>query len=95
MDDDTTTATARLPGLELELRHRWLPDEGGEEIVLRLRAAPSLEAFGRLIETASPVTLWLELTRLAWAPWLAAAEAMLAASSPPPLLPKPGPAHDR
>jgi hypothetical protein len=96
MDDEaTTTATARLPGLDLELRHRWLPDEGGEEIVIRLRAVPSLEAFGRLMETANPFALWMEVARLAWVPWLAAAEAMRAASGPLALLPKPGPQPKR
>jgi hypothetical protein len=65
---DDTRAVARLPNLEIEIRHRKDPEEGAEYLSLSLRATPDLDA----------ALLWLDPTRaaLAWAtafnPWLAA-----------------------
>jgi hypothetical protein len=52
--DDETRATARLPGLEIEIVHRQSPGGGGEQISTNLRAVPSFEASGRFLETANP-----------------------------------------
>jgi hypothetical protein len=53
--DDETRATARLPGLEIEIVHRQSPGgSGGEQISIKLRAVPSFEGFGRFLETANP-----------------------------------------
>ena len=43
--DDETKATARLPGLEIEIVHRQSPGGDGEQISINLRAVPSFEAF--------------------------------------------------
>ena len=67
MDEDTR-AVARLPGLEIEIRHRKVAEEGAEYLAVSLKAVPDLEA----------ATAWLEPQRrllAAWAPfnpWLAA-----------------------
>jgi hypothetical protein len=52
-EDDITRATARLPGLEIEIVHRRLPGGEGEQISINLEAVPSFEAFGRFLETAN------------------------------------------
>jgi hypothetical protein len=44
-EDDTTRATARLPGLEIEIVHRRLPQHDAELISINLQAMPSFEAF--------------------------------------------------
>ena len=67
--DDLTRAVARLPGLEIEVAHRRSP--GAEQISIHLQAVPSFAAFGRALESANPLALWVEAARLAWLPWLA------------------------
>ena len=79
------TATARLPGLDIEVVHRRSPGE--EEISINLRAVPSFEAFGRFLEAANPFVFWAEATRLAW---LEAAHAVTLPSSAARTLPKSG-----
>jgi hypothetical protein len=77
-DDDATRATARLPGLDIEVTHRRSPV--AEHISIHLEATPSFEAFGRFLESANPFALWAEAMRLAWAPflpWLGAAGALM------------------
>ena len=49
IEDATTRATARLPGLEIEIVHQR-PSPDGEQISIHLRAAPSFEAFGQWLE---------------------------------------------
>jgi hypothetical protein len=67
-DDDTTRATARLPGLDIEILHRRSP--GAEQISVSLQAMPSFDAFGRFFESANPFAFWAEATRLMWLPFL-------------------------
>ena len=77
-DDDATRATASLPGLDIEVTHRRSPV--AEHISIHLQATPSLEAFGRFLESANPFAFWAEATRLAWLPflpWLDAARALM------------------
>jgi hypothetical protein len=76
-DVDTTRATARLPGLDIEIVHRRAPDGDAEQISINLQAAPSFEAFGRFLEMANPFAFWVAAAQLAWSPWLAAARVML------------------
>jgi hypothetical protein len=77
-DDDTTRATARLPGLDIEILHRRSP--GAEQISVHLQAMPSFDAFGRFLESANPFAFWAEAARLMWLPflpWLDATRALL------------------
>jgi hypothetical protein len=78
-ETDTTRATARLPGLEIEVAHQRATDDG-EQISISLRAAPSFEAFGRALEAANPFTFWAQSAQAAWLmgwlPWLEAARMM-------------------
>jgi hypothetical protein len=91
-DDDTTRASASLPGLDIEVTHRRSPV--AEHISIHLQATPSFEAFGRFFESANPFAFWAEATRLAWLPflpWLGAAYALMppgSAGQAPAKLPK-------
>ena len=69
-DIDTTMATARLPGLDIEIVHRRSPRGDAEQISINLQAVPSFEAFGRFIEIFNPFAFW---AKIAWLPWLGAA----------------------
>ena len=80
-----TRATARLPGLNIEVVHRRSPDGDSEQISINLQAVPSFEAFGRYLEAANPFAFWAQAARLAWFPWLAVARAVM----PPNLAPPP------
>jgi len=73
VENETTRATARLPGLAIEIVHRRLPDADAEQISINLQATPSFEAFGRFLETASPFAFWARAVEMTWIPWLAAA----------------------
>ena len=84
IDHDTTRATARLPGLDIEIIHRRSPGAEAEQISINLQAVPSFEAFGRFLEAANPFALWAQVAQMAWLPWLGAAR-MLAARVPPAL----------
>jgi hypothetical protein len=74
---DATRGTARLPGLDIEIVHRWSPSGDAEQISINLQAAPSFEAFGRFIESANPFAFWARAMQTAWLPWCTAAQAML------------------
>jgi len=91
IDDDTTRAMARLPGLEIEIVHRRSPDADVEQISISLQAVPSFEAFGRFLQTANPFAFWAQAAQMAWFPWLGAASALMlpwsVASAPPKLSP--------
>jgi hypothetical protein len=66
--DDTTRATARLPGLDIEIVHCRAPD--AERISVHLQATPSFAAFGHFLDSTNPFAFWAEAARLAWLPWL-------------------------
>jgi hypothetical protein len=87
-EPESLTATAHLPGLDIEIVHRRFPDEDAEQISITLKAVPSFDAFGRYLETMNPFALWVQAMQLAWFPWLQAARA----ASRPYIaqLPKPG-----
>jgi len=82
IEDDTTRATARLPGLDIEIVHRRSPNADFEQISINLQAAPSFEAFGRLLETANPLAFWAKAAQMAWLPWLGATRMLTAALEP-------------
>ncbi len=73
----TTVASARLPGLDIEVTHRRSADGDAEQISINLRAAPSFEAFGRAFDVINPLTFWVHTAQAAWItgwlPWLEAA----------------------
>ncbi len=71
-DNDTTRATASLPGLEIEIVHRRPQGDDVEALSINLKAIPSFEAFGRFLETANPFVFWAQTVQqamqLAWLP---------------------------
>jgi hypothetical protein len=70
IDDDATRAIANLPGLTIEVMHRWLPDAGAEQISINLQAVPSFAAFGRYLDGMNPFVVWAQFAQAAWLPWL-------------------------
>jgi hypothetical protein len=69
-DYDDTTAVARLPNLDIEIRHRR-PWEGGDETVsITLRARPSFDALFNLPDAGNPMLFWTRAMTAAWSPWL-------------------------
>ena len=85
IEDDTTRATAHLPGLEIEIIHRRSPGAEVEQISINLQAVPSFEAFG-ILETTNPFALWAQAAQLALFPWLGAASALMVPLSGTPKL---------
>ena len=83
---DVTRATARLPGLEIEILHRRMPGGEGEQLSINLLALPSFEALCRAVESASPFTLWAQAVGMIWLPWFGVARTLMlpwGGSSPP------------
>jgi hypothetical protein len=76
-EDDTTRATAHLPGLEIEIIHRKSRGADAEQITINLQAVPSFEAFGRFLESANPFAFWAQVAQVAWLPWLGAARTLM------------------
>jgi hypothetical protein len=101
-DDDTTRAVARLPGLDIAVEHRRLPN--AEAISIHLQAMPSFAAFGDFLDSANPFAFWARAAQLSllpwlawssawppvWSPWLDAARALLPPGSgeTPPTVPE-------
>ena len=94
---DETRATARLPHLDIEIRHRRLAEEQAEHLAISLRATPSFEAFAEFLEwqaawpglTLQPWLWFGRMVQASWQPWLAASSALLGAA------PQPTPGEDR
>ena len=70
-------AIAHLPTLDIEFVRRELPDEGAEQIAVRMTARPSFEAFGAALRQAlpammamNPALFWFDFWRQAAEPWL-------------------------
>jgi hypothetical protein len=82
----TTRASARLPGLDIEIMHRRAVEGHAEQISINLKAVPSFEAFGRALEAANPFAFWAQAAQLAWLPWL---ETLALARELTPSLPRP------
>ena len=64
--NDTTRATASLPGLEIELVHRKPRDAEVEAFSINLQAMPSFEAFEHFLEAANPFAFWAQALQMAW-----------------------------
>jgi hypothetical protein len=67
-DDDTTRASASLPGLAIEIVHHRPRDAQTEALSITLQAMPSFEAFGRYLDAANPLAFWAQAAQLAWLP---------------------------
>src|SRR5262245_3662653 len=70
-EEGATRASARLPGLDIEITCRRATD-GTEHVSINLMAAPSFEAFGRALEATNPFAFWAQ----AWLPWLETARTL-------------------
>ena len=55
VEGNTTRATARLPGLDIEIIHRRSFNDEAEQISINLQAMPSFEAFGRYLGDGQPI----------------------------------------
>jgi hypothetical protein len=86
--ENATRATAHLPGLNIEIVHRRLPNADAEQISIHLQAMPSFEAFGRFLEAANPFAFWVRAAQLAWEPWLGPARELASPGSAKQTLPK-------
>ena len=84
---DATRASARLPGLDIDIIHRQSPNGDWEQMSINLRATPSFEALGSLFEAANPFTFWVHATRFMWMPWLLTAQTMMLPAGQPRTLP--------
>jgi hypothetical protein len=81
---DETRAVARLPGLEIEIRHRVAAGGEGEVLALRVVGTPDLGAASRALlppllphaiptfplPLLAPWQLWAAMVEAAWRPWL-------------------------
>ena len=81
------TATARLPGLDVEVVHRRSPAGDRDEILISLQAVHSLGAFASVLYAANPFVFWAWATRLTW---LEAAHALILPPNAAPTLHKNG-----
>jgi hypothetical protein len=77
---DESRAIAHLPNLDIEILHRRLPDERAEQLLISLRAQPSLEVFAGWLDASAagcqarnPFFAWQRAALALWTPWLAAA----------------------
>ena len=84
---DETRATARLANLDIEIAHRRAWEGNEEQIVVMLRAVPSFEAFGRLLEASNPLLVWTRVMEAMWSPWVRGLTTALVPSFRPPSLP--------
>jgi hypothetical protein len=72
VETDTTPATARVPGLDIEIVHRRAVEGDAEEISINFRAAPSFEAFGRALEVAKHTARLVPVAARPGLPWILA-----------------------
>jgi hypothetical protein len=84
---DETRATARLPNLDIEILHRRLWEGNEEHLMVTLRAVPSFEALGRLLEASHPLLVWTRMMQAAWSPWVHGLTKALSQTLRPPSLP--------
>ena len=54
-------AIARLPQVDIEIRHRTAPEEGAEYLSLSLKATPSFEAAAAWLFPLRLAQMWLAL----------------------------------
>src|SRR5262245_66297808 len=75
--DETTRATAQVPGLDIDVMHRRSHEGEWEQVSISVRATPSFEAFGHLLGATKPFAFWMQAARLTWLPWLLTAKMMM------------------
>lgn len=86
---DDTRAVAKLPHLEVEVRHRRVAEEGAEYLSVSLRAAPDLDAALGWLDPMRTMRAWAVLNP--WlAPWVALGWPMLPRRDGTPAPPEPG-----
>ncbi len=74
---DEIRARATLPGMTLEIVHRPADASGPETIGLLIKGTPTLPAMTDMMSltgpmgATDPMAMWMDITRQAWAPWLA------------------------
>jgi hypothetical protein len=88
-ETETTTATARLTGLDIEILYRRAAEDQAEHVSINLRAPSSFEAFGCALEAANPFAFWARAAQLAWLPWLETARTLALPWQVVPRLPRP------
>jgi hypothetical protein len=88
-DVEPTTATAHLPGLDINIVHQRSATGDSEQILINMQAVPSFEAFGRFLKNANPLAFWTQATQLAWAPLFEVSRVMMLPWTIAPPLPKP------
>ena len=86
-DINATRASARLPGLDVDIVRRQSPNGDWEQISINLRATPFFQALGSSFEAANPFTFWVQAARFMWMPWLLTTQTMMLAAGRPRLLP--------
>ena len=91
-DVQPTTASAHLPGLDINIVHQRSATGDSEQILINMQAVPSFEAFGRFLESANPFAFWTQATQVVWAPWLEAPRVLMLPWTVARPLPKPEPA---
>jgi hypothetical protein len=64
-----TRAVANLPHLDIEIRHKSVPEERAEYLSINLRAAPDFEVAARVLEPLFLLAAWT-----AFNPWVAWAQ---------------------
>jgi len=75
--NETTRATGQFPGLDIDIIRRRSPEGEWEQLSINLRATPSFEAFGRLLDANNPFTFWMQAAQLTWLPWLLMAQTIM------------------
>src|ERR1700704_5130935 len=86
---DATRASARLPGLDIDIIHRQSPNGDWEQMSINLRATPSFDALGSLFEAANPFSFWLHVKRFRWMLWLLPPRVIALPGGQPRTLPSP------
>lgn len=64
---EDTRAVARLPNVEIEIRHRKDPEEEAEYLSVTLKATPDLDTAAAWLAPMHLIQAWMALN-----PWLAA-----------------------
>jgi hypothetical protein len=72
MPVDETRAVARLPHVDIEIRHKKAPEEGAEYLAITLRATPDLDTAAAFLDPMRLVTAWASFNP--WTAWLRLAD---------------------
>jgi hypothetical protein len=72
MPVDETRAVARLPHVDIEIRHKKAPEEGAEYLAITLRATPDFDTAAAFLDPTRVLTAWASFNP--WAAWLKLAD---------------------